>query len=84
MAEMDKILNDLTPKELKVLALVLEGHSTPRIAEILNCRPSTISQDLHRIYYKFGFSTDFKGKNKRVALVRAYQMIQQRNEVKTD
>ena len=87
MAEMDKILksiiNDLTPKERKVLDLVEEGLSTDGIAEALDCEPSTITQDLHRIYWKFGVFFDFKGKrNKRATLIKAWRKIREQYEVK--
>ena len=72
MAEMDRILTDLTPKELKVLTLLSKDYDNARIAERLNCKVSTISQDLHRIYSKLQLDTNFEGRNKRVAAARIY------------
>ena len=86
MAETDKVPTDLTPKERKVLNLVLEEYDNHRIAEILHCEPSTIDQDVCRICNKFRELNliDFKGKDRRVALVMACKKMQQQGDVEAD
>ena len=77
---LERILEGLTPKERKVLDLL--ELSNAEIAKALDCKSSTISQNLYIIYDKFGFLINFKGRNKRAALILAWQKIRERNEVK--
>lgn len=88
MAEIDRVLSDLTltPKEREVLNLLLKGWKNSVIAGMLHCQPRTIAQDVYRVCDKFGDNNtiNFKGKDKRVALVIACLKMQQRSEVKAD
>lgn len=42
----------LSPRELDVLAHVLEGHDTPRVAELLGIAPSTVNDHVKRMFAK--------------------------------
>ena len=85
MAETDTILSDLTPKELAVFDLLSKGYDNPKIAETLNCKVSTVTQDVNRLYSKLELGGDLKGTNKRVAAARIYLMAnsQLSNDVAT-
>ena len=47
---------DLTPRELKVLAFVVDGNRNREIAQKLCISVKTIETHLYRIYQKFGVS----------------------------
>jgi len=42
----------LSPRELDVLAHVLEGHDTPRVADLLGIAPSTVNDHVKRMFAK--------------------------------
>jgi DNA-binding CsgD family transcriptional regulator len=47
-------LDALTPAEMRVFALLVEGHSTGKIAETLAIAPSTIRTHIIHIFRKTG------------------------------
>jgi DNA-binding NarL/FixJ family response regulator len=68
------ILDELSPKEQAVLELLSKGYTDDKIAETLNCKLSTIEQDLHRIYTKVEVEVtpNFEGRNKRVSAILVF------------
>jgi len=73
MIQRDTILGELSPKELAVLELVSKGHDNSSIAEMLNCKVSTVVQNLNEIYSKLEVNANFRGKNRRVVVAMIYR-----------
>lgn len=76
-----QIVKSLTPKQIRVLDRL--GLSDAGIGEELHCDPRTISQDLNRIYGKFGDCgiINFKGRNKRSTLTEIWPEIRKRYQL---
>ncbi len=62
------VLYDLTPAEVRVFELVVEGNSNVAVAKALGVSPSTVKTHMHRMFEKLGVRT-------RVALFRIAQSI---------
>ncbi|MCL1790881.1 MAG: response regulator transcription factor [Peptococcaceae bacterium] len=55
-----KLPNNMTPKEIKILALLGKGKSNGAIAETLYCSKGSIRNDMTRLLAKFGFEDRFE------------------------
>lgn len=75
-----RILEGLTPKEVKVLDLL--RLSNKEIGKKLDCKPDSISQVLYILYDKFSAVIDFKGSNKRATLIVEWQRIREQYRIK--
>jgi DNA-binding NarL/FixJ family response regulator len=64
-------LDDLTPRELEVLAAVAEGCSNNAIAQRLYLSPKTVEANIHQILRKLGIA-EGPEVNRRVVAVLAY------------
>jgi DNA-binding NarL/FixJ family response regulator len=47
-------LDELSPREHEILALMAEGHSNPRICELCFLSPKTVESHVHNIFMKLG------------------------------
>jgi DNA-binding NarL/FixJ family response regulator len=47
-------LDELSPREHEILALMAEGHSNPRICELCFLSPKTVESHVHNIFTKLG------------------------------
>jgi DNA-binding NarL/FixJ family response regulator len=64
-------LDELTPRQREILALMAEGHSNQRICEICFLSPKTVESHVHSIFMKLGLG-DPTGTSRRVLAVLAY------------
>jgi DNA-binding NarL/FixJ family response regulator len=64
-------LDELSPREREILALMAEGHSNQRICEICFLSPKTVESHVHSIFMKLGLG-DATGTSRRVLAVLAY------------
>jgi DNA-binding NarL/FixJ family response regulator len=64
-------LDELSPREREILALMAEGHSNQRICEICFLSPKTVESHVHNIFMKLGLG-DATGTSRRVLAVLAY------------
>jgi DNA-binding NarL/FixJ family response regulator len=64
-------LDELTPREREILALMAEGHSNQRICETCFLSPKTLETHIHSIFMKLDLG-DQTGTSRRVLAVLAY------------
>lgn len=64
-------LDELSPRELEILALMAEGHSNQRICEICFVNPKTVESHVHAIFMKLGLG-DAVASSRRVLAVLTY------------
>jgi DNA-binding CsgD family transcriptional regulator len=65
------LLDQLSPRELEVLALMAEGRSNRAIGEELTVELKTVETHVGRVFAKLGLSED-RQENRRVLAVRAF------------
>jgi DNA-binding NarL/FixJ family response regulator len=68
-------LDELTPREREVLALMAEGRSNQAIAELLVVTPGAVEKHVSSIFGKLGLAPD-EEQNRRVLAVLAYLRAQ--------
>jgi serine/threonine-protein kinase len=64
-------LDELSPREHEILALMAEGHSNPRICELCFLSPKTVESHVHSIFMKLGL-TGAPVSSRRVLAVLSY------------
>jgi DNA-binding NarL/FixJ family response regulator len=64
-------LDDLTPREREILALMAEGHSNRRIGDLCFLSPKTVETHVHNIFMKLGLGESIAS-SRRVLAVLAY------------
>jgi DNA-binding NarL/FixJ family response regulator len=64
-------IDDLTPREREVLALMAEGRSNRALCDLLALSPKTVETHVSRIFAKLGLLDEFDG-HRRVLAVLAY------------
>jgi serine/threonine-protein kinase len=64
-------LDELSPREREILALVAEGHSNKRICDLLFLSPKTIETHIHSILVKLGLQ-ESPNSSRRVLAVLTY------------
>lgn len=64
-------LDELSPREREILALMAEGHSNQRICEICFLSPKTVESHVHAIFMKLGL-TSAAASSRRVLAVLTY------------
>jgi DNA-binding NarL/FixJ family response regulator len=67
----DDLLDQLSPRELEVLALMAEGRSNRAIGEKLTVELKTVETHVSRVFTKLGLSED-RHENRRVLAVLAF------------
>jgi DNA-binding NarL/FixJ family response regulator len=68
----DDPLDELTPREREILALMAEGRSNHGICQKLFLSPKTVESHVHNIFGKLGISTAAADDHRRVLAVLAY------------
>jgi DNA-binding NarL/FixJ family response regulator len=66
------LLDDLTPRETEVLALMAEGRTNGAIAEALVVTDAAVAKHINRIFAKLGLGSDDETVHKRVQAVLTY------------
>ena len=66
------LLDDLTPRETEVLALMAEGRTNSAIAEALVVTDAAVAKHINRIFAKLGLGADDETVHKRVQAVLTY------------
>ncbi|MFE7504676.1 response regulator [Promicromonospora sp. NPDC057488] len=66
------LLDDLTPRETEVLALMAEGRTNGAIAEALVVTDAAVAKHINRIFAKLGLGADDETVHKRVQAVLTY------------
>ena len=66
------LLDDLTPRETEVLALMAEGRTNSAIAEALFVTDAAVAKHINRIFAKLGLGADDETVHKRVQAVLTY------------
>jgi len=64
-------LDELSPREREILALIAEGHSNKRICELLYLSPKTVETHIHSILVKLGLQ-ESPDSSRRVLAVLTY------------
>ena len=64
-------LDELSPRERDILALMAEGHSNGRICELRFLSPKTVESHVHNIFLKLGLD-DVAASSRRVLAVLTY------------
>ena len=67
----DNLLDQLSPRELEVLALMAEGRSNRAIGEQLTVGLKTVETHVSRVFTKLGLNED-RHENRRVLAVLAF------------
>jgi DNA-binding NarL/FixJ family response regulator len=67
----DDLLDQLSPRELEVLALMAEGRSNRAIGEHLTVELKTVETHVSRVFSKLGLNED-RQENRRVLAVLTY------------
>jgi DNA-binding NarL/FixJ family response regulator len=70
-AHRDDLLDQLSPRELEVLALMAEGRSNCAIGEQLTVELKTVETHVGRVFAKLGLNGD-RRENRRVLAVLAF------------
>ncbi len=70
-AHRDDLLDQLSPRELEVLALMAEGRSNRAIGEQLTVELKTVETHVSRVFTKLGLNED-RHENRRVLAVLAF------------
>jgi DNA-binding NarL/FixJ family response regulator len=68
----DDPLDELTPREREILALMAEGRSNRGICQKLFLSPKTVESHVHNIFAKLGIATAAADDHRRVLAVLAY------------
>jgi DNA-binding NarL/FixJ family response regulator len=68
----DDPLDELTPREREILALMAEGRSNHGICQKLFLSPKTVESHIHNIFGKLGIATAAADDHRRVLAVLAY------------
>lgn len=78
---LEYVVKNLTPKQIRILDQLRLSDAT--IAKELHCKAATISQDLNKLYGKFGDNgiINFEGTNKRTTLNETWQEIRKRYQL---
>jgi DNA-binding NarL/FixJ family response regulator len=67
----DDLLEQLSPRELEVLALMAEGRSNRAIGELLTVELKTVETHVSRVFTKLGLNED-RHENRRVLAVLTF------------
>jgi DNA-binding NarL/FixJ family response regulator len=70
-AHQDDLLDQLSPRELEVLALMAEGRSNRAIGELLTVELKTVETHVSRVFTKLGLNED-RHENRRVLAVLTF------------
>jgi DNA-binding NarL/FixJ family response regulator len=70
-AHRDELLDQLSPRELEVLALMADGRSNRAIGEQLAVELKTVESHVSRVFTKLGFNED-RYENRRVLAVLTF------------
>jgi serine/threonine-protein kinase len=70
-AQRDHLLDQLSPRELEVLALMAEGRSNRAIGEQLTVELKTVETHVSRVFTKLGLNED-RHENRRVLAVLTF------------